>query len=155
MADNLAKFLKNVDKETEELVVRQFVEFHRAMTLDFFFNVIDNSPVWTGRFRGSNTLGLGKPNLKTLPVHPEVESGEVSWPDGVSKQFQAPNRSEAVRALLGLRPYSVTFVANALPYATRIENGHSKELAPQGVYAVSLRATGFKFRRVRVVPRFL
>jgi len=75
-----------------------------------------------GRFRANNFVTIGDPNyqLKLDDVDP---SGASTIAKGGS-------------VLQGVGPYSVVHIQNNLPYAERLEDGHSTQ-APGGIYAVS------------------
>jgi hypothetical protein len=93
----------------------------RAIALALLGEIIQKSPVDTGRFRGNNIVSIGSPVYAT--------SVEVD-----------PSGNETIRrgemALSGLKPYTQVFIQNNLPYAERLENGHSSQ-APTGIYGLS------------------
>jgi hypothetical protein len=45
--------------------------------------------------------------------------------------------TNAAAALTGFKLGETTFIANSLPYAQALEEGHSKLKAPEGIYAVA------------------
>lgn len=90
----------------------------RKVTFDLFSKVILRSPVDTGRFRANWNVAYGAPNLSTSS---SVGNGAA--------------RSEAAKALT-LPVGGVTYLANGLPYARRLEFGWSKQ-APSGMVRLS------------------
>lgn len=106
-------FADLVDKEVSKQV--------RTIALALLNEIIQRSPVDTGRFRGNNTVSIGSPVYSTsVDVDP---SGNEAMSRGMT-------------ALSGLEPYTQVFIQNNLPYAERLENGHSKQ-APAGIYGLS------------------
>ena len=93
----------------------------RIIAFKMLNEIVLRSPVDTGRFRGNNIVSVGAPVLAgTLNLDP---SGAATIQAGA-------------RALTGLEPFTVVYIQNNLPYAERLEDGHSKQ-APGGVYGVS------------------
>lgn len=75
-----------------------------------------------GRFRANNFVTVGDPNF-------QLKLDEVD-PTGAS----TISRGSSVIQTVG--PYSVVHIQNNLPYAERLEDGHSTQ-APGGIYAVA------------------
>lgn len=84
---------------------------YRAFWLTFYNNINLLSPVDTGRYRSSHIMSMGQPATGEHGV------GFVSPPSGM------PTMS----------------IATNLPYAERLENGHSSQ-APTGVYQNALNS---------------
>ncbi|MGE8302878.1 MAG: HK97 gp10 family phage protein [Pseudomonas kermanshahensis] len=74
-----------------------------------------------GRFRGSHIVSIG------APVY--IQTTKI---DKVGSETIA----EGQRQLSGLEPFTVIYIQTNLPYAEKLEDGHSTQ-APGGVYAVS------------------
>ncbi|AIR90522.1 hypothetical protein [Pseudomonas cremoricolorata] len=74
-----------------------------------------------GRFRGNNFVTVGAPSDAQLDVIDKVGSATIA-------------NGEA--ALQGLQAYTLVYIQNNLPYAEKLEDGHSTQ-APGGIYAVS------------------
>lgn len=93
----------------------------RTIALALLGEIIQKSPVDTGRFRGNNIVSIGSPVYAT--------SFDVD-----------PSGNETIRRgtaiLSGLKPYTQVFIQNNLPYAERLENGHSSQ-APTGIYGLA------------------
>ncbi|WP_095058031.1 HK97 gp10 family phage protein [Pseudomonas sp. Irchel s3f7] len=106
-------FAVQIDEEVSKRV--------RNIALALLGEIIEKSPVDTGRFRGNNIVSIGSPvYTSTTDVDP---SGN-----------ETIRRGGAV--LSGLEPYTQVFIQNNLPYAERLENGHSSQ-APTGIYGLS------------------
>lgn len=77
-----------------------------------------NAPVvLTGRYRSNWTIGVGAPNTSTHET-----SGRPGAPASAPSQPAVP----------GLTLGQTVYITNSLPYAGRIEQGHSRK-APAGV----------------------
>ncbi len=74
-----------------------------------------------GRFRGSHIVSIGEP-VYTVTKKADPAGGETI--------------SCGASQLSGLEPFTTVFIQTNLPYAERLEDGHSTQ-APGGVYAVS------------------
>lgn len=151
---DLQQFSKDIDKAFAEKVVRQFVEFHKAVALDAFKKVSADtrqvglafgSPVWSGQFRHGHNLSLDAPDFTPPTPNPEVAEG-LRWPDEPDNVLSPRPMSEAAMKLRILRPFSQVFITNAAPYARRLEGGYSKLKAPEGVYKVTAMAVIQKFK---------
>lgn len=93
----------------------------RIIAMALLGEVISRSPVDTGRFRGNTTVTIGSPvfsNSQTLD------------PTG------AATISKGASVLAGLKPFSIIYIQNNLPYSEKLENGHSKQ-APSGVFGLA------------------
>lgn len=93
----------------------------RIISMALLTEIVQRSPVDTGRFRNNNVVSVG--------------SGDYSTTEEVDKSgSKAIQRGSAVIAQG--QPYSVIYIQNNLSYAEELERGHSKQ-APTGIYAVS------------------
>ncbi|MCF5226573.1 HK97 gp10 family phage protein [Pseudomonas syringae] len=93
----------------------------RIIAMALLGEIVSRSPVDTGRFRGNTTVTIGSPvfsNSQTLDP-----TGSTSISKGAS-------------VLGGLKPFSIIYIQNNLPYAEKLENGHSKQ-APSGVFGLA------------------
>jgi hypothetical protein len=98
----------------------------KVVALEVFRRVIWKSPVDTGRFRANWQLTIGHP-----------ATGQVQ---GTSVQ------TEAAAVVAGSCPPGVDiWLSNNVPYAQRLEEGHSGQ-APAGVVAVTLVEVGHLFK---------
>lgn len=94
----------------------------RKVTLDLATQLIQMSPVDTGRFRNNWYLSLG--------VGPNVATNT-----GADKSGSAA-LSRIGSGLNGLKFGTTIWVTNNLPYATRLEYGYSQQ-APAGMVRIS------------------
>lgn len=102
----------------------------RAIATAMHGEVVSRSPVDTGRFRRNNIISIGAPVFSTTQ---EVDK------DG------AETKADGIAALSSLTPYTVVYIQNNLPYAERLENGHSGQ-APAGIYGITLIGVSEDFR---------
>ena len=93
----------------------------KKVAFDIFKSVVKRSPTDTGRFRGSWTMADGSPSEA---VQPEGQ-GSYSAPDAASQGVSFA------------QPFGRTWIANALPYATALEFGHSKA-SPNGMARIAV-----------------
>lgn len=103
------------------LVEEALTQRVRVIALAMLNEIVLRSPVDTGRFRGNNIVSVG------APVYASSESIDPSGSETIQR---------GLSAMSGLEPYTQVYIQNNLPYATALEDGHSKQ-APGGVYAVS------------------
>lgn len=109
------------------------------------------SPVWSGRFRASHTIAIGTPDARVAdPNEDTVGRGATRWPDEPDRVLPAPPVSRAAQVLSALQPFQIVYIANALPYARRIEMGWSKLKAPAGVYEVLAQTLRTRFARLNL-----
>ncbi|GAI23301.1 unnamed protein product [marine sediment metagenome] len=101
----------------------------RIIAMALLGEVIERSPVDTGRFRGNHTVSIGAPVF--------TDSPNLDKSGGSTK-------AAGQAALQGLKPYTVIYLQNNLPYAERLENGHSKQ-APNGVYGLAFTSVSAAF----------
>lgn len=91
----------------------------RKITFDLFSKVNLRSPVDTGRFRANWNVSYGVP--------------DVSFTDNTNQNRATAEIGKALTLPVG----GVTWMANGLPYATRLEYGYSQQ-APAGMVRVSV-----------------
>ena len=83
-----------------------------------------------GRFRGSHIVSIGS---EDFTVTTDIDrSGSITMSKGQA-------------ALEGIKPYTQVFIQTNLPYAERLENGHSTQ-APDGVYELAFISVSEVFR---------
>jgi len=103
-------------KDRADQVVRQ-------VTLEVSSRIIVRSPVDTGRFRANWRLGVGGP-----------VTGTVEATDKAGDQTTG-----AIGAALPAKAAgTVLYLTNNLPYAWRLETGHSKQ-APSGMVGLTVQ----------------
>lgn len=103
------------------VVEEQLSQRVRVIAMALLNEIVLRSPVDTGRFRGNNIVSVG------APVYASSENLDPSGSETIQR---------GLSAMSGLEPYTQVYIQNNLPYATALEDGHSKQ-APGGVYAVS------------------
>lgn len=111
-AKDLEKFADTIDRDFGAVV--------KTMGFTAFESAMRNSPVRTGRFRGSWRISLNSPgNDPGLPpggtYGPNVNSGETGKLSSLSSN-----------------PYQTIFIYNNLSYAERLDTGWSKQ-KPSGI----------------------
>lgn len=161
MAD-LDTFLRGCD-DAKERAVRAVVQAQKMVAIDAYHQICADSmtvnfefgsPVWSGRFMGSNTIAIGEADTSTLPPHPDTQGpGAERWEapgHPIQGAYHAHAMSEAVIKLAALEPFQKVVIANALPYARRIEDGYSKLKAPAGVYEVTAASMRTKYGHIRL-----
>ncbi len=103
----------------------------RIIAMALLGEIVLRSPVDTGRFRGNTTVSIGSPVFANT--------------DNVDKAGGA-TIAAGQAALTGLKPYTVIYIQNNLPYAERLENGHSKQ-APQGIFGLAFAGVAAAYAR--------
>lgn len=104
-----------------DVVEQNIVKRVRIIAMAMLGEVVLRSPVDTGRFRGSHTISIGSPVYS--------DSGRLDRSGGSTT-------NAGVSALTGLEPFTQVFIQTNLPYAQKLEDGHSKQ-APAGIYSVA------------------
>lgn len=107
---DLKRFAKQIDTD--------FTTVFKKIVFEAYTRFVQRSPVDSGRFRASWTVQESTPNLTTKA--PGSYSGAPPIPPYTVSQ-----------------PYTIVWIANALPYAERLEFGWSKQ-APQGMVRLTL-----------------
>jgi hypothetical protein len=107
---------------------------HRMVCIQLFSGIVKASPVDTGRFRGNWQTRAALPASGTLPIRPAA-AAEAEIHTNIGP--------------LG----GVTYFANNLPYALRLEEGYSRQ-APVGMVRTNVarfeRLVAAEGRRNRV-----
>lgn len=114
-AADIRRFTDKAEKDTDKVV--------RAITFGLFREVIQRTPVDTGRLKGNWQATQGAPAY------------------GTDTTTDKDGNTTITRMAAGIGGWgSVTYLANNLPYAQRIEfDGHSSVKAPAGMVRVSMR----------------
>ncbi|WP_047304443.1 phage protein [Pseudomonas fluorescens] len=103
----------------------------RVIAMAMLNEIVLRSPVDTGRFRGNNIVTVG------APVYTATESLDPSGGLTITR---------GLAAMTGLEPYTQVFIQNNLPYATKLEDGYSKQ-APAGIYETSFNGVSQAYSR--------
>lgn len=110
-------------RRIEEDILRRQSQVVRKITMDVFNNVIQMSPVDTGRFRGNWQVATG-----------EAPTGTVEMTDPSGATVMAQVAGEVGQ----MEPGDVVYLVNNLPYARPLEEGHSQQ-APGGMVALTVQ----------------
>lgn len=97
----------------------------RRFTFGVYSRVIRKSPVDTGRFRGNWIVSIGKPISSVFDATNKNASVFINNNPAKIDSFDLARDSELV-------------IQNNLPYAEKLETGHSKQ-APNGMLDISIR----------------
>lgn len=114
---DLAAFAKQI--EADVALVR------KKVVVDIFGRIVSRTPVRSGRARMSWNVTDDLPDLQPAP--------EVASDPDAAKAFALAKLAQ----LKFTQPYTVTYVANGLPYIVELEHGSSKQ-APQGMVRLAL-----------------
>lgn len=138
---NLEEFENDLDRWSDEILPEKISKIQLKLAFDLFAALVRLSPVDSGRYRGSWTMAAGSPDEFTLPEAVGHRRGDPP--------VYGPPQANDLRPATTWAALNVIWLANHLPYAERLEEGHSGQ-APSGVAApvlASLEAGGF-LRRV-------
>ena len=127
---NLEEFENDLDRWVNEILPEKISKIQLKLAFDIFAALVRLSPVDTGRYRGSWTMAEGAPDSTVQP------EGPGPFPEPTMPALAVATTWAAL---------NVIWLANHLPYAERLEEGHSGQ-APSGVAApvlASLEAGGF------------
>jgi hypothetical protein len=154
VGSNHTEWEASIKKTFDEKVVHGFVQKHRTIALKAFQEIITDSrtvgfahgsPVWSGRFAGSNKISVGSPDLSALPPHPE----RPNWPDEPDSPYGVVTMAEASIKLGALLPFDKVYISNNVPYAARLEDGYSPK-APEGIYGITGERIAIKYRNSKL-----
>ena len=115
-------FAKQVEEDTGKRL--------RIISMALLSEIVQRSPVDTGRFRANNQVSIGSAEFSTTEA--TDKSGSMTIQQGSAVIAQG-------------KPFSVIYIQNNLPYAERLENGHSQQ-APTGIYANSFHGVSQAYK---------
>jgi hypothetical protein len=140
---------KSIDQQikdaTAKKVVGRTTEIYKAVVLELYKRITANSlqvglaygsPVLAGRCYASHTVARGR--IDTNVREPN--------PDGNESPYPGLPLTNAAAVLLGFRLGETTYIANSLPYAQLLEEGHSRFKAPEGIYGVAAEQVAQQFK---------
>ena len=104
-------------------------DFSKKVAGEVLQQVVTRSPVDSGAFRGNHRVGVG--SVDTTADKSQTENTAIQR--GVA----------TIQAGGGIG--KIVYISNSLPYATKIEFGHSMQ-APNGVYALSFQSVVNKYK---------
>ncbi|MBE5254514.1 HK97 gp10 family phage protein [Mixta mediterraneensis] len=102
----------------------------RIISMALLAEIVQRSPVDTGRFRANNQVSLGGPDYSQLATTDKSGASTIQQGNAVIAQG---------------KPYSVIYIQNNLAYAESLENGHSQQ-APAGIYATSFHGVSQAYK---------
>jgi hypothetical protein len=104
-------------------------DFSKKVAGEMLAQVVTRSPVDSGAYRGNHRVGVN--SVDTTADKSQTENTAIQR--GVA----------TIQAGGGLG--KIVYISNSLPYATKIEFGHSMQ-APNGVYALSFQSVVNKYK---------
>lgn len=107
----------------------------RGVVLEHLAQIVDRTPVDTGRARANWHASVRAPDTST---DPEATNADV--PNVTRTNMKRLGRWDAHRGIPG-------YVANGLPYVGALENGHSTQ-APNGMVRLAIRNLSPTVRRI-------
>ena len=125
MAVDFRKFEKDTTRFVKRIEGEEVGKRVRIITLDLFRRLRQLAPVDTGRYRAAWNIGIEQPDRSVPPPGSRVKAGAAPF-----------------SALKSLKPFPVVYLTNSLPYAKRLEDGHSGQ-APTGVLREALVQAGY------------
>lgn len=118
--DNAREFAFQIDKEWAAKG-QDIDDLVHEVSMYAIQNIVNSSPVDTGRFRSNWIPSVNSPNLVVT--------------DQIKSAAQVISEADAVLSAQDKLP--IVYIQNNLPYANRLENGWSKQ-APSGMVAVTM-----------------
>ena len=124
-----SNFAAEVNKTGGDLV--------KKISAEMLQGVIMGSPVMDGAFRSNHRVTVNKTTNETVP-----SNGNKAPKGTLDQEVFAEGAGQILQAKLG----DSVYIQNNLPYALRLENGHSQQQAPNGVYALSYQSVASKYK---------
>ena len=103
----------------------------RIIAIQLLTEIVQRSPVDTGRFRNNNAVSIGHPDFSETgftggdKLERGTTGGVQAYAIGIGKIGEASRER-----------FPIIYIQNNLPYASSLESGHSGQ-APEGVYRLS------------------
>ena len=111
-------------------------EHLRKVSAEMLQGVIMGSPVMDGAFRSNHRVTVNKTTNETVP-----SNGNKAPKGTLDQEVFAEGAGQILQAKLGDNVY----IQNNLPYALRLENGHSQQ-AENGIYALTFLSVASKYK---------
>ncbi len=152
------KFAIEIDKAFQEEYVAKFVELHKTIATQAYKAVAADSrdvalkygsPVMSGRYSASHTIAVNGVDSSTVPPHPDAGKLDQFSPKS-ERLIRAKPLSQVAAILRDLKPFDNITIANSLPYSRKIEFGHSRLKAPNGVYEITAAVIEQQFRNAKL-----
>lgn len=112
-------------------------EHLRKVSAEMLQGVIMGSPVMDGAFRSNHRVTVNKTTNETVP-----SNGNKAPKGTLDQEVFAEGAGQILQAKLG----DSVYIQNNLPYALRLENGHSQQ-APLGVFALAFQSVANKYNK--------
>lgn len=112
-------------------------EHLRKVSAEMLQGVIMGSPVMDGAFRSNHRVTVNKTTNETVP-----SNGNKAPKGTLDQEVFAEGAGQILQAKLG----DSVYIQNNLPYALRLENGHSRQ-APLGVFALAFQSVANKYNK--------
>lgn len=121
-------FTHEIEKQGDEHLSKVSAEMLQA--------VIMGSPVMDGEFRSNHRLTVNGITNETVP-----SNGNTAPKGTLDQQVFSDGANKVLKAKLGDKVY----IQNNLPYALRLENGHSMQ-TPNGIYSIAFLSVSSKYK---------
>ncbi len=125
-----ASFNLAIDRFMRDVVPEKVAQLQRVITLQVLEGVVQRTPVDTGRARGNWQVSLEAPVLDLLEAMDKTGGSTIQ---------------AAVAQLGAIKPFSITYIQNNLPYISELERGTSTQ-APNGMVAVTVVSVEAQFK---------
>lgn len=112
-------------------------EHLRKVSAEMLQGVIMASPVMDSPFRSNHRVTIDTPTSETVEG-----TGNRSPKGSLDQEVFAEGAGQILQAKLG----DSVYIQNNLPYALRLENGHSQQ-APLGVFALAFQSVANKYNK--------
>ena len=111
-------------------------EHLRKVSAEMLQGVIMSSPVMDGAFRSNHRVTVNKTTNETVP-----SNGNKAPKGTLDQEVFAVGAGQILQAKLG----DSVYIQNNLPYALRLENGHSQQ-ASLGIYSLTFLSVASKYK---------
>jgi len=111
------KVWKQFAKQNAKIMADKKVSQVRSVVFQAYREILMGSPVDTGRFRSNWMVSAGQPSTKTVQGSPKKEGQPPSVDETQDAQVQIKE----------LGNEDSIYISNNLPYAQKLENGHSQK----------------------------
>lgn len=111
-------------------------EHLRKVSAEMLQGVIMGSPVMDGAFRSNHRVTVNKTTNETVP-----SNGNKAPKGTLDQEVFAEGADKILQAKLG----DSVYIQNNLPYALRLENGHSQQ-ASLGIYSLTFLSVVSKYK---------
>lgn len=139
----LSEFNRALMETAKELLPQQVALFQQKIVMDLLRRFVVKTPVDTGRARGNWQVTIsstdsqvaiqGAPDKDDKANSPKAETAAA---DAVTKSIQVVN---------SIKPFSITYITNNVPYIVYLEDGTSTQ-APVGMVSLSIHEQAGMFK---------